>query len=122
MEVDTTRSDALSPDHFNNYVKGDYEKIHFWARHHQNFDAVNLGCGAMEIPDYKQMAELKSELAKEGRGHCKAIESATGKPTYYNMMRYWGWKDKRKEANRACPCPDRGIPEKENTFLRRLST
>jgi predicted nucleic acid-binding Zn ribbon protein len=79
------------------------EQIKFWTKHYQDFDAVQLSCGALEIPAYRQLAEVGSELTRHGRDLCKTIESATGKATYYFLMRYWGWPNKKKEQNRVCP-------------------
>jgi predicted nucleic acid-binding Zn ribbon protein len=84
------------------------ESIRFWAWKYREHEMIEIRCGKLEIPAYKQIALLKSDLTKEGRELCKEIELATGKPTYYYMFRYWGWKNKKKEFHR--PCPSCGKP------------
>lgn len=79
------------------------ELIAFWAIRYRRFDGVQLGCGELEIPAYRQMAEVKSGLSRSGREACKIIEKATGKPTYYFLHRYWGWENQNRERKRRCP-------------------
>lgn len=79
------------------------ELISYWAIRYRQFDGVQLGCGELEIPAYRQMAEVRSGLSRAGREACKVIEQATGKPTYYFLHRYWGWESQDKERKRRCP-------------------
>jgi predicted nucleic acid-binding Zn ribbon protein len=79
------------------------EQIAFWAIRYRRLDGVQLGCGELEIPAYRQLAEVKSVLSRSGREACQLIEKATGKPTYYFLHRYWGWESEDKETNRRCP-------------------
>jgi len=51
------------------------------------------------------LADPASELAEEGRDLCRAIESATGVPTFYYLMRYWG-RPKAEERRRCPGCGD----------------
>lgn len=74
---------------------------YFWKRRYEDLDAVWLDCGKLEVPAYRQLAEPRSELSKEGREVCATIERITGIPTYYYLMRYWGRK--RGESARVCP-------------------
>jgi predicted nucleic acid-binding Zn ribbon protein len=84
------------------------DDIYFWASRYGDYDSINISCHKLEIPAYKQLADIKSELSKNGKVLCKEIELATGKPTYYFLHRYWGWINKNKELNR--PCPSCGKP------------
>lgn len=82
------------------------ENIYFWQHNYRNHDHVWLGCGALEIPAYRQLADPNSDLSQDGRDLCKHIEKVTGVPTYYFLMRYWARRtveDKRK-------CPGCGQP------------
>ena len=77
------------------------EDLYFWSRSYHNHDNLWLGSGALEIPAYKQLADPQSELSLNGRELCTEIETATGKPTFYFMNRYWGREE--GEENRLCP-------------------
>jgi predicted nucleic acid-binding Zn ribbon protein len=79
----------------------DREAIYFWQCKCREYDAIWLGCGELEIPVYKQLADPSSELSEQGHEICKAIEKGTGIPTYYFLMRYWGRRS--GEDKRACP-------------------
>lgn len=77
------------------------EDIYRWERSYRHYDYIWIGCGRLEIPVYKQLANPQSELSIEGRDLCNEIESATGIPTYYYLMRYWGRR--QGEEDRLCP-------------------
>ena len=77
------------------------ESIYFWARSYVHYDNIWLGSGALEMPAYKQLADTTSELAETGRKLCGEIETATKKPTFYYLHRYWG----RKAGEETRPCP-----------------
>lgn len=77
------------------------DDIYCWERIYQQYDHIWLGCGVLEVPVYKQLAEPKSELSDRGRQICSAVEEATGIPTYYYLMRYWCRKT--GENQRRCP-------------------
>jgi predicted nucleic acid-binding Zn ribbon protein len=77
------------------------EYLNRWADAYRDHDSVWIGSGALEIAAYKQLADPRSELAEEGRGYCKEIEKATGKPTYFYLYRYYGHRS--GEENRPCP-------------------
>jgi predicted nucleic acid-binding Zn ribbon protein len=47
------------------------------------------------------MASPDSELSQRGREICQQVEAATGVPTYYFLMRYWGRR--KGEETRRCP-------------------
>lgn len=78
--------------------KGD---LYHWKSSYFHHDNIWLGCGALEVPSYRQMADAKSELAEEGRDLCREIEQATGVPTFYYLHRFWGRK--KGEEERRCP-------------------
>jgi hypothetical protein len=77
------------------------EELFCWQSSYREHDAVWLGSGALEIPAYRELAEPASELSQSGRSLCRAIENATGIPTHYYLMRYWGRT--RNESARKCP-------------------
>ena len=77
------------------------EAICFWARSCRCHDEIQIDCGALEIPAYKELAAPESVLSQKGRRICRDIEAATDIPTYYYLMRYWGRRD--GEASRVCP-------------------
>jgi predicted nucleic acid-binding Zn ribbon protein len=79
----------------------DRESIYFWQQTYREYDAIWMGCGHLEIPVYCELALPDSELSQQGRSICRKVESATGIPTYYFLMRYWGRKD--CEEKRLCP-------------------
>lgn len=77
------------------------EKLYFWRNEYQACDRLWLASGALEIPTYKQMADPTSKLSASGRELCQTIEAATGKPTYFYVMRYNG----RNSGEETRPCP-----------------
>ena len=79
----------------------DREAIYFWQRTYREYDAIWMGCGHLEIPTYREMASPHSELSQQGREICAKVESVTGLPTYYFLMRYWGRR--MGEEKRKCP-------------------
>jgi predicted nucleic acid-binding Zn ribbon protein len=84
----------------------DREEIYFWKRAYCDHDAIWMACGKLEIPAYRQLALPDSELSERGRDVCRKVESTTGVPTYYFLMRYWG----RKDGEDLRPCPGCGRP------------
>jgi predicted nucleic acid-binding Zn ribbon protein len=80
----------------------DKERLYMWQRSYYHHDHVWLESSALEVEAYRQLADPESELSVEGRDLCGRIESATGVPTYYFLMRYWSRRI-RDEAQRRCP-------------------
>ena len=77
------------------------EQLYFWQRTYRHLDHIWLDSGALEIAAYRQLADPESEVSRNGRDLCKEIEAATGVPTYYYLMRYWGRPN--GEDQRRCP-------------------
>lgn len=77
------------------------ERLYCWQRSYQLHDNLWLDSGALEIQAYRQLADIDSELTKEGRELCQIVETATKVPTFYYLMRYWGRP--KAEENRLCP-------------------
>lgn len=77
------------------------ESIYFWQDNYRHHDSIWLGCGTLEIPAYRELADPNSDLSQHGRDLCGQIEKATGIPTYYFLMRYWGRRN--SEDKRRCP-------------------
>lgn len=78
------------------------EAVYFWSNSYRYHDNVWFVSRDLEIPAYRQLADPFSGVSNEGRECCQRIESATGKPTYYYLMRYWGRRGAR-EFERKCP-------------------
>ena len=79
----------------------DRESAFFWQDNYRHHDHVWLGCGALELPAYRELVEPASELSQHGRDLCKRVEESTGIPTYYFLMWYWGRR--AGETQRKCP-------------------
>jgi predicted nucleic acid-binding Zn ribbon protein len=77
------------------------EDIHAWTGHYNAVDTIWLGLHELEIEAYKQLAAVHSELSREGTAICKAIELASGIPTYYYLLRYS--ESSQKESEPKCP-------------------
>ncbi len=77
------------------------EYISRWNYSYQAHDQLWIGSGALEMMAYKQIANIESDLSIQGREYCKAIENATGIPTYFYQYRYFGYRV--GEENRVCP-------------------
>ena len=75
-----------------------------WAETYRTLDEIQMGCGPLEVMAYRQLAESDSDQSERGRSLCKALEEATGKPTFYYLMRHWG----HLEGESARPCPGCG--------------
>jgi predicted nucleic acid-binding Zn ribbon protein len=80
------------------------ESLFAWAGNYRTLDDLQIGCGPLEIHAYRQLAEVGSELSESGRSLCRTLEDATGQPSYYYLMRYWG----REEGEDARRCPSCG--------------
>lgn len=79
----------------------EHEAVYHWQRDYQFHDHLWLNSGTLEIPAYREIADPNSSLSGEGRRICEEIEHATGKPTYYYLVRYYGRK--KGEEKRRCP-------------------
>jgi predicted nucleic acid-binding Zn ribbon protein len=79
----------------------DRQSVHFWSYGYRSHDLIWFRSGALEIPAYRQLAEPSSDLSQEGLALCAMIEKATGVPTYYYIMRFWGRR--KGEERRKCP-------------------
>lgn len=77
------------------------EDLYHWQKTYRRLDAIWMESKALEIPAYRQLAEVKSELSIEGRRLCAAVESGTGIPTFYYLMRYYARS--KGEEERLCP-------------------
>src|SRR2546425_4458429 len=94
--------------------------IGFWAASYRLHHERWLLSGDLEARAYRQLADPRSELSTAGRESCSSIESATGKPTYYYLMRYYGRKS--GEEGRLCPlCGGRWAVRGEDDTASRFS-
>ena len=78
------------------------EKLHFWGLNYRRYDGIQMACHDLEMPAYKQLATLTSQLTQDGRQMCQKIEKTLKKPVYYYLYRYWGFPDD-EEKKRKCP-------------------
>ncbi len=72
-----------------------------WADQYRTLDRLYMASGTLERGAYRQLADPRSGLAREGRALARDVEGATGLPTYYYLHRYWGRR--RGEEGRPCP-------------------
>ena len=68
-----------------------------WMGTYQDHDRVWLDSGALEAAAHRELAELRSELARRGRGLAGEVERALARPVYYLLH--------RGEAEERGPCP-----------------
>jgi predicted nucleic acid-binding Zn ribbon protein len=76
------------------------EGLYFWLNEYQAMDRLWISSGELEMSTCKQMADPTSGLSTRGRELCAEVEAATGKPTYYYLIRYYG---RANDATRPCP-------------------
>ncbi len=77
------------------------DRLGLWAGEYRHHEGIWLASADLEMPAYEQLVDPKSGLAAEGRRMCAQIEAATGVPTYYFLIRYWGRRT--GEEQRVCP-------------------
>ena len=73
-----------------------------WQKKYRVYDDIWIGSSELEMQAYRVLADPESGLSKMGREHCYLIEQATGVPTYYYLMRYFG-RQEPIEKKRRCP-------------------
>lgn len=83
------------------------DEVVMWGRRAHLFDDVWLDSGRLELAAFAELASPRSYLSAGGRELAEAVEKATGKPTYYWLMRFYT-ADAEGEATR--PCPGCGRP------------
>jgi predicted nucleic acid-binding Zn ribbon protein len=81
------------------------EYLYHWQRQYHCQDSIWLYSGPLEAAAYDQLSNPESDLSKQGRSHCSTIETATGLPTYYYLMRYNSDLEPTPEQ-----CPSCGAP------------
>lgn len=79
------------------------DRINCWAEHYRMNDRMWMENGELELDAYGQIAEVDSDLSREGRELCALIETSVKSPTYYYLQRYWGYPDLQREHDRRCP-------------------
>ncbi len=77
------------------------ECIYFWAKAYRAHDRIWLDSGTLEMRAWRELADPRSNLARQGRKNCAGIENATGKPTYYYLERYYA----HRSGEELRPCP-----------------
>lgn len=79
-----------------------YQCLRWWQTLWKMFDRTQMLCGPGERFATMQISDVRSQLAKQGRGICRAIEKVTGVPTYYYLYRD-GDASLGAERRRKCP-------------------
>lgn len=79
-----------------------YDNLQFWEHDYRRCDGLFMGGSTGERFSYREMSGHDSSLGIRGRDVCERIESLTGVPTYYFLMRHQGTPGK-KERERKCP-------------------
>ncbi len=80
------------------------ERLDRWMTTYRCHDRLQLDSGPLALEAYRQLATPTSDLARQGRTLAAEVERATGRPTYYYLLRYWG----RPEGEGTRPCPGCG--------------
>jgi predicted nucleic acid-binding Zn ribbon protein len=90
------------------------EKIYFWQQYYRECNNLWLKDNKLTIDVYRMLADPESELSQQGRELCLAVEKATGIPTYYYLIRFFGRKYE-EEILRKCPCCGNSWAAKQQT-------
>jgi predicted nucleic acid-binding Zn ribbon protein len=80
------------------------EALQSWAEDYREFDRLWFASEDLETMAYRRLADPASKLSVAGRKLCRTVERATGKPTYYFLMRYHA----RRHGEEERPCPGCG--------------
>ena len=73
----------------------------FWAERYRDTDSLWMDSGALEVPAYREMADVFRPLLAEARELARTIEDRTSVPTYTYLHRYYGRRG--GEPGRRCP-------------------
>jgi predicted nucleic acid-binding Zn ribbon protein len=84
------------------YDGDEYYDIYIWDRNYRSCDTLQMH-GTGERFGIRQMSDIRSRLAKQGREICDKLTKLTGKPTYYYLYRYKSRTSIIKEKQRRCP-------------------
>jgi predicted nucleic acid-binding Zn ribbon protein len=87
------------------YDGDEYYDIYIWDRNYRACDTLQMH-GTAERFGIRQMSDLRSSLAKQGREICDKLTHLTGKPVYYYLYRYQVKTTMIKEKQRRCPSCD----------------
>lgn len=82
--------------------RGTYEDVIFWLFRYRVFDDLWMASRSGERLAYRELSRHDSELSREGREVCRAIERRARVPVYYYLMRYHG-RSEAAERRRRCP-------------------
>jgi len=79
-----------------------YDDLRFWEHDYGRCYGLFMGCETGERFGYREISKHDSSLGKRGREVCARIESLTGVPTYYYLIRHQG-RPGKAERDRSCP-------------------
>ena len=93
------------------------ERVQSWKRTYQACDELWMNGGVGEDWSYRQLADCKSSLSREGRALCADVEEATKCPAFYYLMCYRG-RSAAEGRRRKCPaCGGKWLlPSSEGCF------
>lgn len=89
------------------YDGDEYYDLLMWERDYQACDTLKMHCTTGERFGIREMSDVRSSLAKQGRAIGDKLTALTGKPTYYYLYRYKLRTNIIKEKQRRCPSCDR---------------
>jgi predicted nucleic acid-binding Zn ribbon protein len=98
------------------YDGDEYYDIYIWDRNYRACDTLQMH-GTGERFGIRQMSDLRSSLAKQGREICDKLTNLTGKPVYYYLYRYKLKTTITKEKQRRCPRCDGEWLLKQKLYL-----
>lgn len=77
------------------------EDLFDWSENYRSHDRIFLAGGALEMSAFDQLANVNSELCRDGRDLTKQLEAAIEKPCYFYLLRHWAKSE--DEDSRVCP-------------------
>jgi hypothetical protein len=93
-------------------------RVFTWARAWSRwFEMFTWELGELETAAYRELADPRSRLGREGRALARQVEKAAGVEVYHHLKRHWGCED---EEERPCLGCGRGwlSPEGDETYTR----
>lgn len=91
---------------------GEYYEIICWQSNYQYCDSLQMNCAVLEKSATNQLANIQSNLSKDGKQHCNTLSALTNKPFYYYLYRAHG-RSLSSEKKRHCPsCGEQWYMEK----------
>ena len=77
------------------------DDLYSWLQTYIQYDNIWLGSGKMEMPIYRQLADVHSDFNKKGLELARQLTKVSRKKTYYYLQRYWGFTENEEKLR--CP-------------------